>query len=310
VSAASAQTVPNPAAGRWRLVGGLRRFVPGLTWSDTSRNRLDVEIAIFRGRLDERRRRHEGAQWVDEVEGLLARAESSGWDVDGGWAYFNAAVRASVPGFTDADRVAERIALRNEAEAKLTGWRRATVRDLLERRGEDDEILQKAMQIRDDSGGNEFRKLSLARSQIAVASVELLLALAAALALELAAPVSLKDDPADAPHRIWALVFLFGVIGGCISVIQQRRVWARVPEMVGDALITATRPLSGGAAALVSYPLIASGVLAGAKVDSVAAVLGVAFAAGFSERWVVRAAASLGGGDSKATSRDARESPP
>jgi hypothetical protein len=194
------------------------------------------------------------------------------------------------------EQQAEGLVLLHEAKEKLTGWRREAVVALLDKGNVGAEVLQRAMRIRDESSDNEFRRLALGREQIGTAVLVLGLALAAFLPLELVLPVGLSLKPEAAPTRIWAFVFLFGVIGGCISVLQSgAAARGRVPLLLGHTLITAARPLTGGAAALVSYALFGAGVFGGAKVDSVAAVLGIAFAAGFSERIVIKTAQALAG---------------
>ena len=76
---------------------------------------------------------------------------------------------------------------------------------------------------------------------------------------------------------------------GHVSAAQSlsaRGTRARIPEQLQQGVITAVRPLFGAAAAAAAFVLFAP------TIDKVAGLLGVAFAAGFSERVITRAVAS------------------
>jgi hypothetical protein len=94
---------------------------------------------------------------------------------------------------------------------------------------------------------------------------------------------------------MWAYVALFGALGGSLSALRsvttagQEGGRTRNPEQVQAWYVTVVRPLVGAAAALGVFVVLAP------DVTSTAAMLGVAFAAGFSEALIVRAVESAGG---------------
>jgi hypothetical protein len=70
----------------------------------------------------------------------------------------------------------------------------------------------------------------------------------------------------------------------------------RIPEQIMASWITFTRPAIGAAAALAAYPLLQAGLL-GDESPTVARLFFVAFAAGFSERLIIRGVESVAGKD-------------
>ena len=150
-----------------------------------------------------------------------------------------------------------------------------------------------ATQIRDEDFRNHYRRLRILRNQLALIGVVLALALVALVFLVAFAPVSVSEAHDSVGGRIWGWVLLFGVLGGAVSAAQSissRAASTRIPVQIQRGLLTAVRPLFGAAGAAAVYVLLSP------TVDSVGAVLGLAFAAGFSERIVVQAVGSVLGG--------------
>ena len=89
-------------------------------------------------------------------------------------------------------------------------------------------------------------------------------------------------------------VALFGALGGsfsgAISLIRGQP--SRIPHRLAESWTTLMRPVVGAAGALAAFAFLAAGVLG---IDGAKAAYAVAFAAGFSERLVSKAAESLSG---------------
>jgi hypothetical protein len=156
--------------------------------------------------------------------------------------------------------------------------------------------LSVATLMRDEDAQNTYRRLGWRRRQMLIVGAVVALALVAVLALVVWRPISLDTQADFSSERAWLWVLVFGTLGGCLSALQSfstSSTASRIPEVIHHGLLTAARPLIGAAAAMAAYVLLASGVVQFAS-DTNAAVLAVAFAAGFSERFVVRALESLG----------------
>jgi hypothetical protein len=159
--------------------------------------------------------------------------------------------------------------------------------------------LYYALQIRDEHSTNVYRRISLLRWQLTAISAVLVLTLASILVLAAWKPIALTEPP-DGP-RMWVWVLLFGTLGGCLTSLLSAGKpsgVARIPEQRSQFLVAAARPLVGGAAALFAYALFAAGIVRLGTGERAAALLALAFVAGFSERLVTGAAESVAGGDS------------
>jgi hypothetical protein len=98
------------------------------------------------------------------------------------------------------------------------------------------------------------------------------------------------------PFTWQALVYvvLFGLLGAGMSAIlsvSRKETKAAIPTQLTEGAVVFARPLFGAAAALALYLFVQSGLFAAGPVSinahSTAAVLGLSFIAGFSERLVV-----------------------
>lgn len=159
--------------------------------------------------------------------------------------------------------------------------------------------LYYALQIRDEHSTNVYRRISLLRWQLTAISAVLVLALASILVLAAWKPIALTEPP-DGP-RTWVWVLLFGTLGGSLTALLSAGKpsgVARIPEQRSQLLVAAARPLVGGAAALFAYALFAAGIIRLGTGERAAALLALAFVAGFSERLVTGAAESVAGRDS------------
>lgn len=156
--------------------------------------------------------------------------------------------------------------------------------------------LISAMQIRDEHSANVYRRFALLRRQLLALSLVLVGTLAGILVMAAWLPLALEKPPTGA--RTWVWVLLFGTLGGSLTSLLAANgtgAGARVPEQRSQLLVAAARPLVGGAAALLAYALFAADVLRIGATESAAALLALAFVAGFSERLVTGAVESVAG---------------
>jgi hypothetical protein len=158
--------------------------------------------------------------------------------------------------------------------------------------------LRQAMGIRDEGLANDYRKVDLLAERLLSLYLSLLLAIA------LIAPVVLLGNPdPDEALDPWllALVALFGAIGASLSAIlslSRGSADRRVPEHLTQSKITFFRPLFGAGAALGVYVAYLAGtqsVSADRAVNPLGPILTLAFVAGFSESFVVKAVGRAGG---------------
>lgn len=239
-------------------------------------------------------------------------------DADLGWKCFHSAQRMAMPALEQLDPEYFKVvakAVLHEAKAKLSSWRKAAVLDALTRDDKDrtmrDDVSSSAvaasMLILHEHFGNLYHKVYDSQRQLRVLAVILLVAAAAFLILwpsiewGTAAAGSAEDAETAIPLISLTALFavaLFGAMGACISGIRQLAVGAtsgRIPDRLVAAWITITRPVVGAVAAMVLYFFLAGGLFPIVDLDAghFEAVLAVAFAAGFSEQLVWRAAERL-----------------
>ena len=307
-----ARTVAASSARRvqpsfWRLLKGGSSRVASL------RLRASVENfeADLRHRLDlqpDLRR----TQWEEVVRAELdtVRRHHCRGEVDAAWRCLSSASRRELEVAREAELVARATALRHEARSgKLAAsWRSDAILELLDAEQTERELpnsiedvrirLTEATRIRDEDAENRHYKVSLVRGQRGLLFLVLLASIA--ILLGLAAAVDWDGDLGDPPVGFVALVAAFGALGACISAIQSlghAGAHGRIPEHVATSLITITRPALGAAAALGVYAIATSGILnislEGEREHLT--VLALAFAAGFSERFVLSAVGAATG---------------
>ena len=118
------------------------------------------------------------------------------------------------------------------------------------------------------------------------------------------------DDQVRLPSLVLGYVVLFGMMGGCLSgawSISKTANATRIPERLLDWTATVARPLLGAGAAVAAFTLLNAGVLPSEKHPW--AVLAVAFLAGFSERYLLKAMPADDRGSDDGNTRRDRSSP-
>lgn len=249
--------------------------------------RLEAEIA--RTQIEISQRRGSGSSgWVHRATALVNAAQTAlqHHRMDAAWALLLDARRTLVPALTAEEQRALATSLRVEA-GKYRGWRQKAVEQLLE--GNDSPgaaALMEALFHIDSGHANQFRELRSRRNELLVLMVVLILSLATALGVLLvgddiqAGTVSLGNE------KLIALAPLLGILGACVSTIQRstKRPSMKVPDQRAAALASIIRPMTGAGAGFV----VLAGAQAGLVGDNVSTVLLAAFAAGFSERYILR----------------------
>jgi hypothetical protein len=195
------------------------------------------------------------------------------------------------------------IALRREAD-KITGWRAKTIFDLIcGPKGElrpdlmdDPERVIQAVALRDDYSHNNYFKIALRRRHLRQLFRIMLIAILACLVASYFGKLpALYNDT-----RQLCLVILFGVLGACVSVSQgllSTEVSAKIPAQQIGAFVIWMRPAVGAAAALASLAILDANNTVNIfnfKNAEWSGVVGLlAFAAGYSERFIVGAIEKL-----------------
>ncbi|MGH2734399.1 MAG: RNA pyrophosphohydrolase [Actinomycetota bacterium] len=161
------------------------------------------------------------------------------------------------------------------------------MRRLLDHRGtpSDSRLMEALLQL-DTYSANKARKGRTLRNERTILTLTLLFALIAIFLVVVVGDDVDLDDLSFGNAKLVLLAQLFGIIGASLSAIQRtsKRPEMRVPEQRGAAFASMIRPFTGAGAALV----VVAGVEAGLLGDEPATVLLGAFAAGFSERYVLR----------------------
>lgn len=276
-----------------------------LSSEEVRRNRLGSAITCTCSEIRLRLGKQQPGEtsWATPAMQLLNDAEIAmrKKDVDSGWTNVNAARRMLLFGMEgwELEQYAE--VLRRES-IKLTSWRQKAVQALLGEPGAKkdpndpqpyasitpDRLFQCAL-IADGEHENQYLKIAVRRTNLK----RMFLILASiALLLPLLACWEVLPDPLSRPGTLIALEG-FGALGAAFSVaisLTSRPLTDKIPEQLLGSFITWMRPVIGAVAALAAYVLLHAGWLPELLTDmeqSFAAMLALAFLAGFSERLVV-----------------------
>ncbi len=277
----------------------VRRIRAGVTRDEEQR--LETELQSLRTELDHVRT--DGADpWQAAGRAVLDHAERCLQDaqVDSAWAALKTAERMLLHTFDAEQLGAEADAARVEGEAKLTGWRRDAVTQLLGQRDDDGVItpvavadVVKARETIDEHADNVFRKLRFLRRAVLRTSILLALVLGllgVVMALGWIPDGALPDNSPLSSWRLLLVVMVLGALGALLSSAIELRDADRkisVPDLrINDTLMW-MRPVVGAAGAVIVIVVLQSG-LDGAVTVTDVGILPVAVAAGFTERLVTK----------------------
>jgi hypothetical protein len=250
--------------------------------------------------------------WKDAAVSLLtdARRALTRGDIDQGWRLLHAARRMEIFGLQTSELSAFAAMLRAECD-KLSSWRQQAVRTIVgtieaPRAASPADLAQAAL-IRDEHYNNQGYKDRLVRSQILLLAALLAAVMAGILGLAFRGQLPTAPDTPPSGFLMLAAVTLFGALGGTVSAMIRASgsmtSGARIPEITSANRVTFMRILMGAASALIVQLALQSQMtwifdaeLAGrlASLNPQTAYV-VAFAAGFSERLVLRAVEYVAG---------------
>lgn len=267
------------------------REVPRLGRLLTSIEQLRVAVLAWVPEDPSGRRRRARAEVLLAEAGACAAAHR----VDDGWAYLNAADRATMARHDDASLAVMADTLQVEAAAKLTGWRsEAAVLGLsdLDRSDRASLVprLAAVQKLLDDDSQNTYMRLRMLGRRVVVATSLLALAMVALTVLVVVAPAA-SGVLGDVSW--YAQVVVLGALGAMLSAAisaMDHGASPRVYELSTPLLATAVaRVLTGSAAAVVTVMAAEVGLLP--AMDGWLPL--VAVVSGFSERLVRRVVATL-----------------
>lgn len=290
----------------------------GKLWRNTYWNRLVSSLPPYRIELEHliSLTQKPDSPWISTSRSLIIEAGKAlkAGNEDLGWRCFLAAQRVELSGLSEGALQARSHSILAEANQKLDGWRKKSVVDLLAQKPASgaecvvpktkitvEEACEAAL-ILHEHYGNVQQRLRFHKRLLGA------LALIALVALAVWVGVVLRGFRFDVSEgRLLPSVMLFGIMGASFSGILSLShgvSQARIPEQRVNSWIALARQVVGIVSALVAYSLLSSGLLkiGGIALDNPHVTLAVSFAAGFSERLVVRAAETLARPTSKSES--------
>ncbi|HEV3402331.1 MAG TPA: NUDIX domain-containing protein [Acidimicrobiales bacterium] len=246
--------------------------------AEMARTRIDLAVGLGSDPCAARKR-------ADALRDT-ARSASDRGHREAAWALLLDARREMAYLRDERERDALAVSLRKET-SKVGGWRKAAMEELLGPRCVPDAArLYEAQFHLDNTLANDRRKRRARRTELLISTVTLVIALGA-IAVVLRRTDGLPSaDLSFANGPLVALAVLFGVVGACVSTLQRvaTRPWKGVPGERDALLASVVRPASGAASALLVVAAAQADLLGGEP----SSVLIAAFAAGFTERYILR----------------------
>jgi 8-oxo-dGTP diphosphatase len=247
------------------------------------------------------------AAWARTARRHLLRAEGylEARDLHLGWGALTQAQRMMLEDPSDPEKIRRVAVMLHREVDKITGWRAKAIQDLIG--GSKGELLAEvtpkrvidAVALRDDQFQTTYFKVLLRRRHLLRSFWFLLFGLTACWAMS---QLDLLPKPFTA-EKVPGII-LFGALGAGLSVslgLLAAAITDKIPEQHVGAFVVWMRPLIGAVAALAAVAILdANNVLHifSFSASDPAAVNVIAFAAGFSERFITRAIEGipLGGG--------------
>jgi hypothetical protein len=225
--------------------------------------------------------------WIRHGRRLGQEAERAFIDhnhKEAAWALLLKARRCLVPLMDGREKNALVVSLKQEA-TKVGGWRQKAIQALLERRPFDDALIMESLLHIDVSSANRFRAARSRVNELGILAIILVVALVSATLLLSSGRLN-PDDVGFGNARLVILVQLFGIVGACLSGVARTsgRPQMKVPDERAAAVASIIRPVTGAAGGLLALAGAQAGIVSR---DFATALLG-AFAAGFSERFVLK----------------------
>ena len=287
-------------------------LVPGWIWRSTRAYRRFAQTSdSFQVKLDAAG----GDPWAPQADALLKKADkhAAEHDLNGAWFCLHEAMRAELPYLHgQALRNREEV-LRSESTKIDSAWRKSAIEVLLKDDGANEKEralrLEKAQWLLDDYFQTQYYKTGLAGDQMR----NLVIISFAALLMLLVLIAIWGNDLASWGEFDWKtlfVIFIFGILGASFSATRKLADdsgKSRIPEMAALGWITVARTVLGATPALFAYAFLKSDMLQIVP-KNFPTVLAVSFAAGFSERFVLKMLESLDSkGAGKGDKKDGRK---
>jgi len=242
--------------------------------------------------------------WTRAAYRLLLQAESDlrARRLHEGWNALLAAQRALLASSPEPASVKRAAIILRREEDKISGWRAKAIADLIGdprvKFSKKEELTYakrmrviEAMCIRDDQNRTMYLKIALRRQHLFHLFLLVWLGIGLCLLLSF---LHLAPPPLASARQV-AVVVLFGVLGATVSVAQSLMatdVSAKIPAQQIGSFLVWMRPGIGAAAALIALALLQAPEVF--KIfnwtsSNPAVVAIVAFAAGYSERFIIGA---------------------
>jgi hypothetical protein len=290
-----------------------------------ARQRLSSEIRLL---ADEAEDSSLDPRTSKTVRALLNDAVRSAaqHNINEGYDFLNAAKRASYKKLsTRHERAAVATRIAAEAEAKLSGWRLTTVRDLLDIAANTHRTakhsgpsarahaqrtvpptimtLQHAQLMLDENSSNVYRRLDVYGRALKFAFAALVVILIAMYFVIRGEWLKLSGTALESTGG-YIGVLVLGALGSMLSVAltRLRAPRARLPELFESRLVDWLRPGIGAASAVALVVVIESGIQQAVLAEQ-RQVYVWALAAGFSERLLRRTLNSLAASAQSPTNR-------
>ena len=282
-----------------------------------SLQRLGYSIEQFQQELEalieeakSRSDNHKLPNWQPRSRHLLelAKAAHKSGDAEGGWHVLKAADRFSFFGLNQDGLRIEASAILAEAtdSNKTTSeWRRAAIlRALADKDGTLKESLLhrevvRAKRILDEQQDNRYHKNKILKRRLGIVTA---ISAAAAVVWIAAPPFSpvLPPQPQLADvvdgRRLWFAVILMGIMGALVSGFSTSTTSNQNQSRIPDELVATTVTLARIAMAVITSLVVSVFLLSGLlnlASPNLGVLLAVAFAAGFSDRLLLRAIESI-----------------
>ena len=287
--------------------------------------RIESELKILEYELSVTKQQYNNEEHKLIYHGLehlvnLAQKEVDDNQVDTAWKIYNLIRRIKYLTFDETQLENEAKILQNEAE-KLNEWRKKAVNEIIADEKNSPKKLNPshlihAARIKDEHYDSAYYKNKLSSSTIRLLTIILLICLGLLsiwvnLNFEESTDLNnlIENGTKNTPRSIKLGpvsfgVFLFGVLGACISSLFHLRDTSkntRIPEMLSGITFTLTRVLIGGISALIIMIYLESDFSEllfkdiSLRPNSIYAYLSIAFIAGFTERLLLKAVASVVG---------------
>jgi hypothetical protein len=269
--------------------------------------RLEAELPETEQRLamhEHAAQREPKPAWLTAAKNLheKTKAELEAGRLEHAWRNHKAALCKLIQGHTQEELEMHAAMLRHEAcdNEKLKEWRQRTILELLPESSDGRKptaaAVSKAQCVFDDHNDNQYRKLVILRHRLSLLSISALLVVVGWIVfvpfdLGASSETTVPLFGNSSHHFAWGCVVLASLIGSIISSFTSTLtagVKQRIPLELAASAITFARFALAAVSGIAAVLLLRSGLLDLGALNEFG-VLGVAVAAGFSERYLLKA---------------------